>query len=70
MSITSTAGQIVVDDYQNRVLHFNVPETVIQASLVPGVYVYDFIMNDNSNPTVRVQLMHGLIRVTEGVTGG
>lgn len=69
-SFTSVAGQIVVDDPIQRVLHFNVPESVVQASLIPGSYQYDFIMYDGSNPPIRVQLMHGSFRVDEGITGG
>ena len=70
LSVTSTAGQIVVDDAINRVLHFNVPESVISAALIPGEYVYDFIMFDNSVPPIRVPLMHGRFVVREGITGG
>lgn len=69
VSFTSP-GQIVIDDAVQRVIHFNVAETVIQAALVPGRYVYDLIMFDNSTPAVRVPLMHGEFVVTDGVTGG
>jgi hypothetical protein len=70
LSLTSAAGQIVTDDAVQRVINFNVPESAIQAALIPGVYVYDFIMFDNSNPPIRVQLMHGKFKVKLGVTGG
>lgn len=71
LTLTSGAGQIVVDDPVNRVLHFNVPEATVQASLPPDAeYVFDFIMYDNSTPAVRVQLMHGEIFVQQGVSGG
>ena len=64
-----TIGQFVVDDPVNRILHANVPESVL-AALVPGSYIYDFIMFDNSSPPIRVQLMHGYFTVSPGITGG
>lgn len=70
LSITSAAGQIITDDVALRILHFNVPETVIAAALVPGTYIYDLIMFDGSVPPVRVPLMHGRFVVTDGITGG
>ncbi len=69
-SFTSASGQIVVDDAAQRVIHFNVPETVITPALVPGRYFYDLIMYDNSSPAIRISLMHGEFVVTDGVTGG
>lgn len=70
LTLTSAAGQIVVDDAINRVLHFNVPETTIQGSLTPGEYEYDLIMYDGSTPPVRVGLMRGTLCVAHGITGG
>lgn len=70
LSITSAAGQIVTDDVTARVIHFNVPESVIQGALIPGEYIYDLIMFDNSVPPIRVPLMHGRFTVTDGITGG
>lgn len=70
LSITSAAGQIVVDDAVKRVLHFNVPETTIQSALTPGEYVYDLVMFDNSTPAVRVVLMRGCLTVCHGISGG
>lgn len=70
LSFTSAAGQIVVDDPVNRLIHTNVPESVLQSMLVPGTYRYDLIMYDNSVPPIRVQLMHGEFVVKDGVTGG
>lgn len=70
LSLTSLAGQIVVDDVVQRILHFNVPETVISAALIPGDYRYDMIMFDNSVPAIRVPIMHGCFTVTDGITGG
>lgn len=71
LSLTSAAGQIVMDSTTLRVLHLNVPESVIQAALVPGKYYYDFIMIDNSvSPANRVPLMHGEFCLGDGITGG
>lgn len=70
LSLLSSAGQIVVDDVTHRILHFNVPETVIANALIPGEYIYDFIMFDGSVPPVRVPLAHGKFTVTDGITGG
>jgi hypothetical protein len=70
LSLTSAAGQIVVDDVTLRILHFNVPETVIAGALIPGEYIYDFIMFDNSVPAIRVPIAHGRFVVTDGITGG
>jgi hypothetical protein len=69
LSISSGAGQIVVDDPVQRVLHTLVPETVI-GILVPGEYEYDLIMFDNLSPPTRIALMHGKFRLQEGITGG
>lgn len=69
VSFTSAAGRIVVDDVTQRIIHFNVPDSVIQAALIPGEYIYDFIMFDGSVPPIRVQLMHGAFIVTDGITG-
>jgi hypothetical protein len=69
VTLLSSAGQIVVDDPVQRVIHFNVPETQ-WATLPPGRYVYDFIMFDNSNPPVRVPLMFGEFWLKLGVSGG
>lgn len=70
VSFTTAAGQIVVDDAVQRTIHFNVPETVISGPLVPGTYIYDLIMYDNSVPPIRIPVMHGKFIVTDGVTGG
>lgn len=67
LSLTSGAGQIVVDDEALRILHFNVPDTDLQAAMPPGHYVFDLIMIDEDN--VRTQLMHGEFVLVDGVTG-
>lgn len=71
---------IVVDDPGNRILHLNVPEAVMNGQtgqlgatgpgLIPGEYVYDFIMYDGSTPPVRVALMHGRFVYADGISGG
>jgi hypothetical protein len=66
MSVTN--GRIIVDDVNQRVIHFNVSPSDIQANLRPGVYVYDLVMLDGSIPPLRVLLMHGNVTVTQGVT--
>ncbi len=69
VSFTSDAGQIAVDDEVARVLHFFVPDTVIQNALMPGAYIYDLILYDAVTPTDRTQIAHGKFIVTDGVTG-
>lgn len=68
LSISSALGSIVVDDVVQRVLHFNVPDTAIQAALPVAVYVYDLIMFDGSSPPIRTPLMQGHLIVRKGVT--
>ena len=69
---------IVIDDVNSRILHTNVPDTVLTGNvtgttgatgvgLVPGTYVYDFVMYDGSTPPVRVMLMEGKFVLKEGV---
>lgn len=70
VSFTSDAGQIIVDDATQRIIHFNVPESVIQGALIPGTYIYDLIMYNTATPPIRVALLHGKFVVTDGVTGG
>jgi hypothetical protein len=83
LSLNSQPGNstlIVVDDPINRILHFNVPEAVISgitgatgatgAGLVPGEYIYDFIMYDDSTPPIRLPLMKGKFVLVAGITGG
>lgn len=66
LSLTSGAGQIIVDDADNRVLHLNVAPAVIQAAMPPGCYLYDLLMIDGSS--VVTQLMHGEFQLTDGIT--
>ena len=66
ISLSTDNGRIVTDDSSQRVLHFNVTPTDIQAALSPGAYVYDLVMVDASD--TRVPLMHGHVMVGRGVT--
>lgn len=71
LSLSTSNGRIIVDDTVQRVIHFNVAPDDIQAALRPGVYVYDLVMVDESNPSppaTRVLFMHGNLKVTQGVT--
>src|SRR5579859_3051407 len=45
---TDLAGNIVIDDAINRIIHMNVSEAAIQAALQVGQYVYDLVMYDGS----------------------
>ncbi len=65
---TSGAGEIVVDDIVQRVLHFNIPPADIVADLPAAVYVYDLIMISNDATPVRTMLMQGKLTVKRGVT--
>lgn len=64
----SSSGDIIVDNAATRVLHFNVPNTIIQAKLPPAEYVYDLVMYDGSNPPIRTVLCQGCFVVEHGVT--
>jgi hypothetical protein len=68
LSLSTDNGRIVVDDTVQRVIHFNVDPSDIQTNLQPGTYIYDLVMVDGSTPPVRVPLMHGLLKVGQGVT--
>jgi hypothetical protein len=71
---------IVIDDAINRILHTNVSDMVLTGvvtgttgatgqGLIPGTYVYDWIMYDNSVPPIRTALMHGKFVLSDGVGG-
>lgn len=70
LSLSSTVGEIVVNDAVNRIIQMNVPESVLNDALVPGEYFYDLVMYDNSVPPIRVALMGGRFNFTIGITGG
>jgi len=59
---------IVVVDAAQRVIALQVPPSVLAAALIPGDYVYDLVMYDNSVPPVRVPLMQGIVCIKHGVT--
>lgn len=68
-TLSTDNGRIVVDDVVQRILHFNVPKTDIQASLPAyAEYQYDLVMYDASSPSIRVALMHGEVKIKQGVT--
>jgi hypothetical protein len=71
LTMTNGGGEIVIDDYTQRVLHFNVDYTVFSPVLPVTVdcapYVYDLVMVDNSDGT-RVVLMGGTVTVEQGVS--
>ena len=70
-SWTSSAGQIIVQDVVNRILSMNVPESQFPLNgMVPGTYIYDFVMFDGSVPPIRVMLMKGKFKLQAGITGG
>lgn len=65
-TLTSGAGEIVVDDVAARVLHFHVLDTDFAPVLLPNEYEYDLIMTDEDG--VRTRIMQGCIEVCQGVT--
>lgn len=68
LTAQTSDASIVVDDVNQRVLHFNVPDTAIQSSIPVAEYVYDLIMIDTSTPPIRTPLMQGRLVVSKGVT--
>jgi hypothetical protein len=66
LHLSTGSGTILVDDSVQRVIHFKMDAALIQASLAPGIYVYDLVMVDVSG--VRVALMFGTLEVKQGVT--
>lgn len=68
LTLSTGNGRIVVDSTTLRAIHFLVSDAVVQAALKPAAYVYDLVMF-NADPTpVRVLLMHGTVKVCQGVT--
>jgi hypothetical protein len=67
-TLQSSNGTIIVDDVVQRILHFNQPDTAVQAALPVGEYVYDLVMFDTSVPPIRTVLMQGKVFVKQGVT--
>src|SRR5512138_3317248 len=68
-TLSTSNGRIVVDDVVQRILHFKVDKTTLQAALPPRTeYQYDLVMYDTSVPPIRVALMHGEVKVKQGVT--
>ena len=77
---TGGSSLFQIQDPVNRIFNFNVPEAVLLGTatatgctgpgLIPGKYVYDFLMFDVSKPPIRVQLMHGNFELKHGISGG
>ena len=75
LSLTSTAGLIVVDDPVLRILHMEVDDHTIRNALPVNElanpeldpYVYDLIMVDDTTGE-RMMLMYGQLEVYQGVT--
>lgn len=70
LTLTSGAGQIVVDDAALRILHLNVDPAALQLALPVGEYVYDLVMIETApTPDVLTLLMQGRLVLQQGVTG-
>jgi hypothetical protein len=75
---TGGSNMIQVQDQTNRILNFNVPPAVLTGltggtgatgpGMVPGRYVYDFLMFDQSHPPIVVGLMFGEFTLYDGIT--
>ena len=68
LSLSTNNNRIIIDDAAQRVIHFSVKPDDLQANLRPGKYVYDLVMVDAIDQTIRVPLMHGFLFVGQGVT--
>jgi hypothetical protein len=68
LTLSTGTGTIVIDDVNQRVIHFNVPSTTLKSSLPVGLYIYDLVMTDSSTPPIRTPLMHGSLCVEQGIT--
>jgi hypothetical protein len=77
---TNVAGSvaILIDDYTNRILHFNVNQTALAGAtgnqtgvtgpgLIPGEYIYQFRMFDSSSVPIYTDLMHGKFYLRHGL---
>lgn len=62
---TSSNGQFVIVDADQRIISTNVPASVI-TQLVPATYIYNLTMFDNSLPPIITLLMYGYFTVTPG----
>ena len=64
---TSSDGQIIVQDVNQRIVSTNVSPARIQQNSPPSTYIYNFLMFDNSNPPVYTLLMYGKFIVKPGI---
>lgn len=67
-TLSTDNGRIVITDDYLRVIQFNAAPDDLADALLPGTYVYDLVMYDNSVPPVRTPLMQGDLCVSNGVT--
>lgn len=67
LHLSTVNGRIVIDDTVERILHFHVTDTDVQANIPPATYVYDLVMTD-AQTNVRTVLMSGKLTVLPGVT--
>ena len=76
---TGGSNMIQVQDQTNRILNFNVPPKVLTGAitgttgatgigLLPGRYLYDFLMIQPGTPDIVTMLMQGTLTVQHGVT--
>jgi hypothetical protein len=66
LSLTTANGYVVIDDPVNRILHLAVPQSVLEAALIPGRYVYDLVLISAAG--VRTPLMYGWVKIKHGAT--
>src|SRR5271170_272360 len=73
----SNSAMILIDDYTNRILHFNVANAIYKGltaatgatgtGLIAGEYFHQFRMADSSNPPIVTELMHGVLTIRHRV---
>ena len=76
-SLPSNSSMILVDDYTNRILHWNVAWPIYKGltaatgatgtGLLPGEYFYQFRIADSSSPPIVTELMYGKFRIKHRV---
>ena len=76
---TGGSNAFQIQDANNRIVSSSVPDTVLSGAasmvgvtgqgLIPGNYVYDFIMYDGASPPNRIMLMYGPFILNLGITG-
>src|SRR5271155_4201994 len=76
-SLPSNSQMILVDDYTNRILHFNVAWPIYKGltaatgatgtGLICGEYEYQFRIADSSSPPIVTELMYGQFKIKHRV---